>query len=141
VQNPFSLFFKRFPFLSADQSLILLRIVTAGLFMAHAIVRVANGTITRFAQFMETLGFPHGAIWVWGITIVEIVAGVLIIAGLRVRWAALALFCVAAGGIVVIHRDAGWFVGEHGTGGSEYSVALICALLVIAAADRERSGG
>jgi putative oxidoreductase len=39
-------------------------------------------------------------------------------------------------GIALIHRHLGWFVGEHGTGGSEYSVSLLLALLVIAAADR-----
>jgi len=33
------------------------------------------------------------------------------------------------------HRHLRWFVGENGTGGSEYSVALILALRVIAAAD------
>jgi len=39
-------------------------------------------------------------------------------------------------GIVLIHASLGWFVGEHGTGGCEYSFILIVALLVIAAEKR-----
>lgn len=53
------------------------------------------------------------------------------------RWGAAVLFTIAANGIVLIHRQLGWFVGAHGTGGSEYSVALMVMLLVVAAADRE----
>ena len=128
----------RFPFLSLARSLDVLRIGTAGLFMAHAIVRIANGTIPRFADYLRALGFPQPLLWVWAITLVEIIGGSLMIAGIRVRWMALGLFAIAAGGIVLIHAKAGWFVGEHGTGGSEYSVCLILCLLVIAATDEQR---
>jgi putative oxidoreductase len=37
---------------------------------------------------------------------------------------------------VLIHRKFGWFVGEHGTGGSEYGAALIVMPIVVAAADK-----
>jgi putative oxidoreductase len=49
------------------------------------------------------------------------------------------LASIALGGIVIIHAQLGWFVGEHGTGGSEYSVCLLLCLLVIAAADDEQT--
>ena len=52
------------------------------------------------------------------------------------RYAVVPLLVIASVGIVLIHRHLGWFVGEHGTGGSEYSVALIVMLLVLATADR-----
>lgn len=139
MQNFFSKHLARFPFFSTKQALIVLRITTAGLFMAHAIVRIAVGTIPLFGKAMELMGFPSGTIWVWVITIAEIVAGSLLIAGRYVRWATVPLLTIAVGGIVLIHRKFGWFVGEHGTGGSEYSVALIVMLLVIAATDRDRS--
>ena len=48
------------------------------------------------------------------------------------------LAVIVAVGIALIHRHNGWFVGEHGTGGSEYSVALLAMLLVIAAHDAAR---
>lgn len=125
----------RYPWISPQLALHALRITTAALFMAHAIVRIADNTIPQFARFMETHGFPHGAAWVWAITTYEICAGTLIVLNRGVRWAASGLAVIAAVGIVIIHRHNGWFVGEHGTGGSEYSVALLAMLLVVAAHD------
>ncbi|MGH6617895.1 DoxX family protein [Sphingomonas sp.] len=84
---------------------------------------------------MEAAGFPYGIPLVWLITLSELVAGALLILGLYVRWATIPLLIIASMGIVIIHRHAGWFVGEHGTGGSEYSVALILLLLIVAASD------
>lgn len=130
----------RYPFLSLPAALLVLRVGTAALFMAHAVTRIANGTIPRFAEYMANLGFPQSLAVVWLITAVELVAGALIIAGYYVRYSTLGLFAIAAGGIVLIHRHAGWFVGEHGSGGSEYSVCLMLALLVVAAADPVRPG-
>jgi putative oxidoreductase len=128
----------RYPFVSLDTALVLLRVCTAMLYMAHAAVRIVNGSIPQFGGFMERLGFRHGELWVWAITAVELIGGTLMALGRQVAWSASALFTIAAGGIVLIHRHFGWFVGEHGTGGSEYSVALMMALLVIAAADARR---
>lgn len=125
-----------YPFLSLAQALFVVRLGTALLFMAHAAVRIANGTIPQFGKFMTSVGFPAGEAVVWMITVVELVAGTLLIVNRHVRIAATALFAIAATGIVLIHRHLGWFVGEHGTGGSEYSVALMILLILIAAADR-----
>ena len=126
-----------FPFISLQAALRLLRIVTALLFAAHAAVRIFHNTIVQFGTFMESTGFAYGTLWVWGITITELVVAALLVANRFVRPAATALFIIAFTGIILIHRHMGWFVGEHGTGGSEYSVTLMMALLVIAAADRE----
>ena len=117
---------------------LIARVATAGLFMAHAVVRIANGTIPQFGKFMEAQGFPAGEAVVWAITVTELVAGTLMIAGRGVRAAAAALLAIAIGGIVLIHRHFGWFVGEHGTGGIEYSAALIILLLLIMADDQDR---
>lgn len=125
-------------FISLQSSLIVLRVATPLLFMAHAVVRIINGTIHQFAGFLGSLGFPQPLIVVWAITVVEIVAGTLMILGVSVRCMAAALASIAIGGIVLIHAKIGWFVGEHGTGGSEYSVCLLLCLLVIAAADSQR---
>lgn len=128
----------RFPYVSLSAALAVMRIATAIFFMAHAVVRIANGTIPRFAGFLEDRGWPMGLAIVWCITAYEITAGTLLILNRKVRWAALGLFFIALMGIVIIHVHRGWFVGEHGTGGMEYSLSLMVALLVIAAADRER---
>lgn len=129
-----------FPWVRPDASLHILRIATAGFFLAHAIVRICNGTIPRFANFMEEHGFPHGFAWVWAITACELIAGTAMVLNRKTRWAASALAVIAAGGIVIIHVHNGWFVGEHGSGGCEYSVALLAMLLVVAAHDGKRSG-
>lgn len=129
---------KNFPFFSVSQALLVVRVMTAFFFIAHAVVRIANGSIPQFGGFMESRGFPHGIVVVWAITTCELVAGSLLIANRYVRISAAALFVIVVTGIILIHRHFGWFVGEHGTGGAEYSVALIVLLMVVAAADREQ---
>jgi len=125
-----------YPWWPLDDALRLLRIVTALLFMAHASMRFVYGSIPQFAWAMEHLyGFPHGERWVLAITFYELGAGTLLLLNKGVRWAASGLAVIAAVGIYLIHRHFGWFVGEHGTGGSEYSVALLAMLLVVAAND------
>lgn len=128
----------RFPFVSLSHSLAVLRVGTAALFMIHAIVRIVLNTIPQFSLYMGNLGFPMPTAWVWAITLFEIIGGTAMVLGYRVRWVAAGLFTIAGMGIVLIHARLGWFVGEHGTGGSEYSVCLMLCLLVIAAADQER---
>jgi putative oxidoreductase len=128
----------KFPFVSLHQALLLVRIMTAIFFMAHAVVRIIKGTIPQFGAYMESQGFPEGVMVVWVITMCELVAGSLMIANRYVRISAAVLFAIAFTGIILIHRHLGWFVGEHGTGGAEYSVALMVLLLVVAAAERER---
>ena len=128
-----------YPWWPLDDALRLLRIVTALLFMAHASMRFVNDTIPQFGVFMESQGFPNGEVWVLAITVYELVAGSLLIINRGVRWAASGLAVIVATGIWLIHRHNGWFVGEHGTGGSEYSVALLAMLLVIAADDATRT--
>ncbi len=112
--------------------------MTAIFFMAHAAVRIANGSIAQFGQFMESAGFPHGVLWVWAITITELVCGSLLVAGRYVQLATIPLAIIVLVGIGLIHIHIGWFVGEHGTGGSEYSVALLTLLLLVAVNERGR---
>lgn len=128
----------RYPYLSQAQALVLLRATIALLFMAHAVVRLVNGSVPQFAVFLEGAGFPAGTLLVLAISAYEIVAGLLVALGVCVRWLCGGLFAIVLIGIVLIHARLGWFVGEHGTGGVEYSLALMAGLLVIAAADAER---
>ena len=129
-----------YPWWPLDDALRLLRIVTALLFMAHASMRFVYGSIPQFAWAMEHLyGFTRGERWVLAITCYELCAGTLLLLNKGVRWAASGLAVIAAVGIYLIHRHNGWFVGEHGTGGSEYSVALLAMLLVVAAKDAARA--
>ncbi len=125
-----------FPFFSLQQSLVLLRFAVAGIFLAHSIVRLLNGTIEQFGGYLDNKGFIYGTAWVWGITVYEVAGGLLLLVGYYTRWLCAGFILLLLVGIVLIHAERGWFVGEHGSGGCEYSFILIVALLVTAAADK-----
>lgn len=113
-------------------ALVVLRGTVALIFMAHAVVRLVNGSVPRFAGFLESEGFVHGSAWVLAISACEIIGGLLLAFGVGVRWVCFLLACIVVTGIGLIHARQGWFVGEHGVGGMEFSVLLCAALFVIA---------
>jgi putative oxidoreductase len=123
---------------SLENSLILLRISLAFIFLAHAVVRIVNSSIEQFGGFMESKGFVYGTLWVWAITAFEIIGGLVLACGYFTKILSTGFICLLIIGIILIHASFGWFVGEHGTGGSEYSFILITAFLVIAAAGNKK---
>jgi putative oxidoreductase len=131
-------FITAFPFVSLYGSLVILRVSLAIFFMAHAVVRIVNNTIPQFEIFLGARGWPLALAIVWMITVWEILAGLALIVGRYVRLAAAGLMFIDVMGIFIIHVHLGWFVGEHGTGGVEYSLALLVGLITICAADRQR---
>ncbi|KIO77499.1 hypothetical protein TH53_09175 [Pedobacter lusitanus] len=110
-----------------------MRYAVAFIFLAHATVRVTGGTVNRFGEFLTGKGFIFGTPLVWLITAFELAGGLLLALGYFTKWLSAGFIAILTIGIVIIHAEKGWFVGEHGEGGSEYSVILIIALLVIAA--------
>lgn len=128
---------KRLHFFSLRQSLILLRCSVALVFIAHALVRVINETTPQFSLFLQNKGFLFGTQIVWIITVFEIAGSIALAAGYCVKWISAGLILILLVGIVLIHTSFGWFVGEHGTGGCEYSFMLIVVLIVVASADEE----
>lgn len=126
---------RRFPYLTPSESLLLLRGALALFFMAHAVVRLAANTVPQFALFLGHSGWPQPTLLVYLITFGELAAGLALVVGRWVRWACSYLFFIAGMGIVLIHARLGWFVGEHGTGGMEYSLCLMVGLLAVAACD------
>lgn len=120
-------------------ALWLLRIVTARLFMAHASTRFVYASIPQFPRFMEAHGLPHGELRVLAVTACEPAAGTLLPPGRGVRRMAPGLAAIAATGGGLIHRHNGRFVGEHGIDGSEYGVALLAMLPVVATDDAARA--
>lgn len=128
----------KFPFLSLSQSLSLLRISVSLIFIIHAVVRLLNGTIPQFGSFLSGKGLPMGIVIVWIVTAFEIIGGVLLSLGYYIRWMSAGFILILLVGVILIHASLGWFVGEHGTGGSEYSFILIVALIVIAASKNSK---
>jgi putative oxidoreductase len=130
------MFNKKYPFLTLVSSVALLRIVVATMFIIHATVRIYANTINQFGGFLETKGLPFGSTIVWLITIFEIVGGLILMLGYFKKWIAIGFIIMLTIGIIIIHIGQGWFNGEFGTGGCEYSVTLIAALIVIASSDK-----
>ena len=125
-------------YLTVARSILLLRISIAVVFLAHAIVRIGNHTIGRFGEFLDNKGFIYGTALVWLITTFEIVGGILLALGLFTKILAAGFILILLTGIILIHCSLGWFVGEHGSGGMEYSFILIMSLItVIAAGDQK----
>jgi putative oxidoreductase len=58
--------------------------------------------------------------------------------GIFTRWISLGWMVVITMGIVLVHAQNGWFVVGPSTGGVEYSVLLLLALIVIASREGKK---
>ena len=113
-------------------ALTLLRAGTAIVMILHGVARAWLGIVDDFGVVLNTWGFPAGFALAWTITIVEIVGGALLAAGIFVLplcgWFAFQLLM----GIYLIHGRVGWFVVGAGRNGVEFSFLLLLCLAVIA---------
>jgi putative oxidoreductase len=130
---PDRIYMRTFPFLALPTALLLLRGTLALCFAAHAVTRLVIDTTPQFAMFLGSQGWPQPLLLVYLISIGEIVSAACLLSGKFLRCACAFLMFIAFMGIVLIPARLGWFVGEFGTGGMEYSVLLIVALGVVAA--------
>ena len=104
----------------------LLRVALGTIFLAHsAYLKVAVYTMAGTVGYFESLGLP--AIAAWLVVTTEIVGGLALLAGVRVREAALAL-AVVAFGATWVHSGAGWLFTNEG-GGWEFPLFLGIASL------------
>ena len=113
-------------------ALTLLRAGTALVLIIHGVARAWLGIVDDFGVALNAWGFPAGLALAWVITIVEIIGGALLAAGLLVRplcaWFAFQLLM----GIYLIHGRVGWFVVGAGRNGMEFSALMLLCLVVIA---------
>lgn len=113
----------------------LIRVAVASVFVIHGVTRTINGTVGGFGGFLESWGFPAGAAMAWAITVVEVLGGVSLAAGIGVPILAGWFTVQIASGIVMVHAPNGWFVVGAGTGGAEYSALIIASLIAVALTD------
>ncbi|MBL8980029.1 MAG: DoxX family protein [Gemmatimonadetes bacterium] len=118
--------------LTERAGLAALRVLIALQLVIHGSYRALSGGVLPFGGWLtDQQGIPFGTVLAIGITAVEIVGGLTLIAGRLVRpltaWFALQLL----GGIWLVHRPEGWFVVGGGRNGMEYSVVLIGCLVLI----------
>lgn len=107
--------------------------MVSGSMIAHAVARLYLGTVGGFGEFLNSFGLQIGVAIAWGVTLFELLGGVFMLFNYATRWISMVWMVELVTGILLVHLNQGWFVVGAGTGGMEYSVILIVALLVIQA--------
>lgn len=104
-----------------------LRVSLGSLSLAHAGLKYFVFTPAGTVGFFDSLGLPG---W-FGIAAiaVEAIAGLALILGVGVRWAALATLPILLGAILLVHAPNGWLFTNQG-GGWEFPAFWAAALVV-----------
>lgn len=101
-----------------------LRVALGAVFLAHAGAKAFIFTFAGTAQYFEAHGFPG---WTaWPVFLAELLGGLALVVGFRVRWVALGLVPVMLGALKP-HLGNGWMFTSSG-GGWEYVAFLLLAL-------------
>ena len=112
----------------APYGAFLLRISLGVMYLAHSVVlKLMTFGLSGTASYFVSIGLPA---WLAYLTFAgEAVGGLLLIAGIRTRWVAVALLPTLFGAIIWVHGAFGWVFSASG-GGWEYPAFLIAASLV-----------
>ncbi|OHV13958.1 hypothetical protein BH688_00055 [Kushneria phosphatilytica] len=98
------------------------------MFIAHGATKVLVWGLPGTAAFFASIGLPG---WLaWPITALELIGGVLLIAGIGVRWLALIL-AIELFAASVPHWSHGWMFSAPG-GGWEYPIFMAVSALALA---------
>jgi putative oxidoreductase len=111
---------------NAALAALALRLALGTMFIAHALLKYFVFTLPGTAQFMQSLGLPGFLGYV--VFAVELVGGILLIAGVRVRAVSLALIPVLLGATWA-HAGNGWLF-TSANGGWEYPAFWTVTLAV-----------
>ena len=107
---------------------LLLRFTTAGLMLFHGVAKLMHG-VDRIGGMLEQAGLPS---WVaFGVFIGEIVAPLLVIAGVWVRWAALVMAATMVVAVWLVHSHE--LFGLAPTGGYRLELQaffFLCSLSI-----------
>lgn len=105
---------------------LVLRLALGVMFIAHAALKIFVFTIPGTAAFFAAQGFP--AWTAYPVIFGELIAGVLLIAGVQVRLVSLATLPILIGALAV-HLPNGW-VFSAPNGGWEYPAFLVVLAVV-----------
>jgi len=111
---------------NADFAALALRLALGTMFIAHALLKYFVFTLPGTAQFMASLGLPGALGYV--VFALELVGGILLIAGVRTRVVALTLVPVLLGATWA-HAGNGWLF-TSANGGWEYPAFWTVTLVV-----------
>lgn len=116
----------------ADTALLIIRVVAGVILAAHGGQKVFQFGMATVGQNFGQMGIPMAAVMGPFISLLELVGGVALVAGLLTRLVALGLFFDMLGAILMVHMKGGFFAPN----GIEFvlMLAAACASLVIAGA-------
>ena len=114
---------------SAEQgvAILVLRSALGAIFVVHGLIKVFVYSLPGTVAFFESVGLPGAA--AYAVTVVELVAGVLLLIGYQTRWAALAVIPVMLGATWT-HLPNGFTFNNQG-GGWEFTAFLAAAALAL----------
>lgn len=111
-----------------DAAALLLRAALGIMFIAHALQKYFVFTLPGTAKFFESLGLPGPL--AYAIFALELVGGVMLVAGIKTRWVA-AVLAVELIGATWPHLANGWAFAAKG-GGWEYPAFLVVTAIAVA---------
>ena len=112
---------------TAPYAALLLRTSLGVMFIAHALLKILVFTPAGTVGFFASLGVPGW--FAYPAMGVELLGGMLLVAGIQTRFVSLALVPVLIGSIVLVHGGNGWLF-TNANGGWEYPLFLTMAALV-----------
>ncbi len=116
---------------ASDLALLVLRVATGGIFLAHGLNHVfGGGKIAGTGRWFESLGMRPGWLHAWTASLTEIGAGSLLLAGLLTPFAAAGVVGVMLVAWITNHRGNGFFIFRPGEGW-EYVMTLTFIGVVI----------
>ncbi|PSB11649.1 hypothetical protein C7B76_22960 [filamentous cyanobacterium CCP2] len=111
---------------TAPYAITLLRVSLGLLFLAHGLLKVFTFTLPGTAQFFESIGLPGFMAYI--VAPMEVIGGLMLIAGLYTRWVALVLFPILLVATFT-HFSSGWLFTNEG-GGWEFPAFFMVGTLV-----------
>lgn len=112
----------------------LLRLVLCAIVFVHGMYRYDEGSLPIMGKLLELSGFPKGSGYALAcvVNLVETFGAVFLALRIMV-WPLCAAFSVIYfTGIIIFHREAGFFVVGPGSDGWEYSALLITCFVAVA---------
>lgn len=117
--------------ISEKPAYFLLKGILSLIFILHGVARIYYWSIQDFGSFLNSKGFVVGVFIAWIITLGEIIGGVFLLLGYKVKYVVAFNFLVIASGIFLVHLKNGWFVVGHGENGVEFSLLILTVLIFI----------
>lgn len=107
---------------------VIARVIVGGMMFFHGLDKL-NGGVPGFAEGLGSKGVPLESVAAWGVTLLELVGGLMLVVGLLARVIA-SLLTVELIFAIILFTSARGLIGEGGAG-YERDLAYIVGLLVV----------